>query len=275
MTILVLDEHALRFRRYAGWLADSGQPLVGFTRAGRIDRRSHPGFDRIQQIDGYAHTADLELAVLRLAATTEVTGIVATGFVDLLRAAALREFLGIRGQRRAGALAAVDLAVQRDLLAQAGIPVVPSLRVDHPAELCRQVSAIGHPVRLRRRRAVCWPGVARFDDRAQLIDFLARHRGGWRGLMVEPDVTGERLEIVWPPLSGSSVGPRGAADARELGAGVASALPDSTGPLVIAAVRYPDGGVRVDSVGQDRHDPALLRATVREQAGLSEMAVAS
>ena len=202
MTILVLDEHAVRLGRYASWLADSGEPLAGFTGTPPSYYHSHPEYHDIHFVEGYTCSAALELAVLRLAATTDVTGIVATGFADQLRAAALREFLAIPGQHRAAALAATDLVIQRERLALAGIPVVQGRPVDRPGELCRHAHAIGFPIRLRGRRAVGWPTVARIDKQDQLLAFLTDRRSGRRDLLVEPDMPGERIRILTPPVSG-------------------------------------------------------------------------
>jgi hypothetical protein len=283
MTIIVLDEHADHLDRYASWLTD-GEPLIAIsavTSAGR--RQVHPGFAEVQEIAGYAPSAALELAVVHAARLTQVSGIVAAGFPDLLRAAALREFLGIRGQRKPGALASVDLVAQRDLLAGSGVPVAAARPVSRPAELCWQAHQIGYPIQVRRRRrAAGWPKIAMLDSETALLRFL-RNQLHWRGLVVEPANSGEPIRISLIPdaeitmSSGSGVSASDAVTCTQIANDVAAALLDWPRlPLLIDVLCGPDGRVLVDSVSVAfDDDPALLRAFVRDQAGLPEMAAVS
>jgi hypothetical protein len=275
MTVLVLAQHAGELARCADWLADSGEPLVGLT--GELPRTAEPtGYARIEEVPGYAGSTAVELTAVRIAREVQLSAIVATGFPDLLRAACLREYLGVPGMDRTAALACVDLAVLRDHLQRSGVPVVPARPVRRAADVCWHSRTLGLPLRLRHRRAPGWAATARIADQHELAAALEREpEGGWATLLAEPDLPGLR-ERIW--LTGPSTD-RGepvseAEDGREwIASAVRNALPGTDGLLLgVDALTSTDGRLLVDTLvlaaaGTD--DPELRRA-VRAQAGLRD-----
>jgi hypothetical protein len=281
MTVLVLAEHADELARCAHWLADSDEPLIGLT-GSRLPSAEHAGYSRLEQIVGYVGSTAVELAALRIAREAQLSAIVATGFPDLLRAACLREYLGVPGQGRASALACVDLLVLRDTLDRFGVPVVPARPVRRPADLCRHSRTLGLPLRLRHRRAAGWAVTARIAEQDDLLSVLNREPDGRSGsLLAEQDLPGERSRI---RLTGPAADLCGQGAHRpssdpvrdEAGAWTASAvrnaLPDSDGLLVaVDTLRSADGRLLVDSlVLADEDDHHLQRSAARAQAGLRD-----
>ena len=240
MTVVILDGETGPLAPYDEWLA--GRELVLFT--GRPVELG--GYLDIRVLIDYATTAAVELAVLELASRVPIDAIVATSFPDLVRAGALRDHLGLKGQGRDAALARVDLERHRAILRAAGIPTVDSGPVESAADLHWYAHEWGYPLWLRRRRAENWPVVWMLDDERAVNEFSAAtfEADLWRkpGLVAEPGVPGERVS---------------SADG-ELARAALAALPDDSDGVVDMV----DG--RVDCVRSTANLPDVVRA----QAGL-------
>jgi hypothetical protein len=276
MTVLVLAQHADELARCADWLADSDEPLVGLT--GELPPAAEPtGYARIEQVPGYAGSAAVELTAVRIAREAPLSAVVATGFPDLLRAACVREYLGVPGMGRAAALACVDLAVLRDHLGRSGVPVVPARAVRRAADVCWHGRTLGLPLRLRHRRAPGWPATARITGQHDLAAALDREpEGGWSTLLAEPDLPGRR-ERVRLPGPGTDLGaPRPAEETGpgSIAAAVRDALPGCDGLLLgVDTLTSADGRLLVDTLvlaDADEADDRGLRRAARAQAGLRD-----
>jgi hypothetical protein len=240
MTIVILDGSAGPLAQYHEWL--DRRDLVLFT--GRPVELG--GYAEIRVFFDYATTAAVELAVLDLARRMPIEAIVATSGSDLVRAGALREHLGLKGQGRDAALARVDLEHQRALLRAAGVPTVHSGQVKRASDLHWYAHQWGYPLRVRRRRAEGWPQVALLDDEHAVTEFSAT--------AFEPDLWRQPSLIAEPGTAGVHVG----LAQDDLARAALAALPDDTGGVVEAV----DG--LVDCVRTE----ADHRAAVRAQAGV-------
>jgi hypothetical protein len=227
MTVLVLAERGEQLERCAAGLA--GERLVGIT--GSASRPA--GYAHVVQVRRYAGSAEVELAALDIARQTPLSRILASGYGVQLRAAGLREHLGLPGRRPRAALRCVDLLAQRDALHDAGVTVVPAREIRFPADLARHSHELGLPVRLRRRRAPGWPTAHVVASRSDLLALL-RTAADLPDLVVEPGIDG---------------GPEPVALDGALGDAVRRAIGGPAGTVTgITAIRLPDGRLLVDAV---------------------------
>jgi hypothetical protein len=230
MTVLVLAEHGEQLERAAAGLA--GERLVAVT---GVTGSSHcpTGYAEVLQVRRFATSTEVELAALRLTRHGTLSRIVATGHDVQLRAACLREHLGVPGQGRDAALRCVDLLALRDALHDAGVAVVPARELRFAADLARHAADLGLPVRLRRRRAAGWPATHVLGSRADLLAVL-RTAPDLAGLVLEPVRTGEPEQV---PLDST------------VGRAVQRAIGAPAGTVTrIDALRLADGRLLVDSV---------------------------
>src|SRR5690348_3957539 len=167
MTIVIMDRLPGGPPPYQEWLGDTGADLVLLTaqEASTVDAR---GFASVVSILDYGCTFEVERAVLALAKQTEITGLVAIAAADLVRAGALREYLGLPGQRRQDALAFVDPLATREHLDRAGIPTVPGGPVSRVSDLYWYAHLWGYPVRIRQRNEPGWPTAAELGSEADI-----------------------------------------------------------------------------------------------------------
>ncbi|MEU3609662.1 hypothetical protein AB0E83_30105 [Streptomyces sp. NPDC035033] len=247
MTLVVLDPDGRHAAGCPGWLADAGEELHLVTgRAG-----VHPGFARVSVVERYGRGAGAETAVLDAASRTPVRAVVALAPEDQIRAAGLRERLGLPGQSRKAALALADSVAAHALLARAGVATTPLAEVRRVADLYWWAHRWGYPLAVRPRRGPDRAVIAELADEAALRATVA---GGLLpsdpavvpSLTVEPAVTGEVRREAGPPLAG---------------------LPADPGhPYVVETVRGPEGDPLVRAV---RYAPELrpARELVRAQAG--------
>lgn len=251
--IIVLDPPGGAQPPYVDWLAGEDLVLVTGRPAGDVDTE---GYAEVRCVPDYASSATVELAVLELAATAEVSALVATATPDLVRAGALRAHLGIPGPGRAAATVFADPVATRQSLLAAGVPVVPAGPVLRVADLYWYRHRWGGgALRVRRRRAPGWPTAAILRDDADLRAFtaagLAPSLVSVPSLLVEPYHDGDESTV-------STVDDSLARDAL-------AALPTTPGDNYRVNVRHTATGDRlVDTV-----ESAGGRDAVLAQAGLS------
>jgi hypothetical protein len=246
MTIVILGRHPAP---YADWLRDAGTDLVLVT-----DRTDATGYTDVLT------TAEPERAVLDLAKKRQITAIVATAGVDLVRAGALRDFLGVPGQSRAEALAFADPIAMRELLEKNGVATVPCGPVCRVSDLYWYAHRWGYPVRVRERRP-SWSTVAVLRNEA---DLRAYTDGGLvPDLQSIPDLF---AEPVLGDVSHRLVGPEHA---------TLRSTVDGIAPGVVTGLRTESGWL-VDTVAchvDETAEPGTHRAAVRTQAGLDREVV--
>ncbi|KDN83877.1 hypothetical protein [Kitasatospora cheerisanensis] len=254
MTLVVLDPDGRYAADCPAALADAGQDLWLVTGAAG----PRPGFAQVTVVERYEHGAAVELAVLDAAARTEVRALIALDPVDQVRAAGLREHLGLPGQRPAAAQALADPITAGELLAAAGIATTPREEVRRIADLYLWAHRWGYPLTVRRRLAAGHPVLVELADEAALRAAVAG------GLLPYDPAQVAALTVEPPPA-----GPVEVADGEPL-AGVLPADPGH--PYTVETVRAPDGGRPVHAV---HYRPAArpVRELLRAQAGLDLLEV--
>jgi biotin carboxylase len=153
VAIIILNRRRI-VSRLPDWFRDTEAPLVLVTArdaAGPEELASvRSQFDAIVAVDDYDSQA-LEEAVLTIARQRPVTRIASAAEVDVLRAARLREQLGLVGQGLSSALAYRDKLRMKALLAERGVTVARMRALDRAQDLRDFADAVGFPLVLKPR----------------------------------------------------------------------------------------------------------------------------
>lgn len=307
MTIVIMERPRGPLHPYPRWLADSGQSLALVTGRppGELTARDRAGYAHVHCCDDYPVSAEAERRVLELAERTPISSIVAIDSTDLVRAAALRDHLGVPGQGRRAALVLQDLVLTRRCLERAGVPAPIAGPVQRVADLYWYAHRWGYPLRVRRRRVPGWPETAVLTNEAAVRAFthdgLTPYLEQIPSLVVERYLEGPRVRVAAVPDDGgwllrrsgwlgvAAVGPD-APLPEELAETALAALrvlsPTADAPHLVEAVRGATGQWLVESVRcglfHARADVlfggvqgwSVYRTAVRAQAGLPVSGVA-
>jgi len=112
----------------------------------------HAHYDRVIALPGaFDDNALVEAEIFALHAATPIANIVSVGEAAILRAARLREALGVPVQSVASALAYRDKVDMKQRVARAGVRVPRYRAVDAPSDLLAFVRDVGYPVVLKPR----------------------------------------------------------------------------------------------------------------------------
>jgi len=199
MTMLILDPRGRLRDNDVRQLRAGGAELIVLT-GDAGGHRTAGGPDELRVVADYRHPGALEYAVLDLAATRQISVIVAIDDADQVRAAALRDYLGLLGQDRASALTLQDLSSLRAWLAEAGVPTVPCGTVRSACDVFRHAQRFGYPIRIRERRLPGWPTVAVLRGEADAAAFTAipaasgAASGTWP-YVAEPALDGDHVTV--------------------------------------------------------------------------------
>ncbi len=116
----------------------------------------HETFQEVIVVDDYYESGEVEVAAIRLHRRIQYDRVItpATGEFDLLRAAKLREYLGLSGQTYESALAFRDKHVMKTLITKAGINAPHFQKIDCAVDLLRFVDNYGYPIVIKPLRGV-------------------------------------------------------------------------------------------------------------------------
>ncbi|MFE0461429.1 ATP-grasp domain-containing protein [Kitasatospora sp. NPDC058965] len=218
LNVLILNRSRLTKYPFRQWLGPQARLTVltharGLAEHGAASAAEAADYDAIHLVDGYDHAPQVEQLAHRLHAERPFDALLALSEFDVLRAARLREVLGIPGQRYDSALAYRDKAVMKDHWRAAGVPAAAHTAVEQVSDLLAAADDWGYPLVVKPRLGSGSTGVAVLRDRAELDDWLDRHwrpgsrdRSPWLaeafvdGEMYHLDgvFDGERAEFNWP-----------------------------------------------------------------------------
>jgi phosphoribosylaminoimidazole carboxylase (NCAIR synthetase) len=177
VTLLVLNK-----RRHLGelprWFPDSARELVVLTAAAALTgapdgvaRR----FRHLEVVEDYTAPATEEVAE-RLGREHRVDAVLSAAESDVVRAARLRQRLGLTGQGLDSAVAYRDKYRMKTLAAAAGIPVAPFRKVHHGDALREFAEQQGYPVVLKPIDGGSAQGLVLVCDRRVEDDVVAQWR---------------------------------------------------------------------------------------------------
>ena len=150
MSILILNRIDLRFIPYNDLLSCTGEDVYMISDASAVppgDLESHAArYKHLETVADYEAGVLVDNCAIALHEKVHFRRIVAVSEFDLLRAAHLRDILGIEGQSYASALAFRDKVHMKSLAARGGIHVPPFCRVAGPRDVLEFVDRYGLPI---------------------------------------------------------------------------------------------------------------------------------
>ncbi|MCG8965711.1 acetyl-CoA carboxylase biotin carboxylase subunit family protein [Streptomyces sp. CL12-4] len=189
--ILVFAKTPYAKTPYDQWLAGSGIVPVIVTAREYAESYSH--LPHVHAFDAYDTNQLVEKTALRLAREFAVEAVFARAEADVVRAAQLRELLGLPGQHTASALAFRDKVVMKDHLAGGPVDVPAYRRLDSAYTALEFVAEHGYPVVIKPVSESGSLGAAIIRDEAELDAYLA---SPWRGTSeIEVFVPGQMYHV--------------------------------------------------------------------------------
>ncbi|MFI7544685.1 hypothetical protein [Actinoplanes sp. NPDC049599] len=220
MRALVLSRSPFGSTNYAQVMGPEWQvSVIGDDRAIRQAESYDEPYDQLVAVPDYNESPAVELAAHRLHRRRPFDTIVALSEYDVLRAARLRELLGIPGQSLASALAYRDKLVMKETLAAAGVPVTRFAAVTTVSDLLGFAERTGYPFIVKPRRGAGSVGVELLRDEAdvQRVAMSCRELGGDVGaallaeeyvpnsmLHVDGLVHAGKVQLIWPSTHGDT-----------------------------------------------------------------------
>ncbi|MEK5071624.1 ATP-grasp domain-containing protein [Sporosarcina sp. FSL K6-1508] len=145
MSILILNRFSDNSAKYYEWLKDLNEPIVMLcdeVRRDLIDTR----YDEQYYFSNWRTNGNLESIAIELHSKYNFKRIISFSETDLIRAAMLRELLGVHGQNVKSAKAFRDKVFMKQILKEKGIRVPKFKKVEHPADLLNFCTENGFPV---------------------------------------------------------------------------------------------------------------------------------
>ncbi|MRG28918.1 ATP-grasp domain-containing protein [Laceyella tengchongensis] len=198
MSILIFNRLPYYDVPYDKWLEDLNEPLVILT-----EQKLAPAFQakaRALSFENYDYNNAVEFVALQMAKKNPFRRIVATAERDILRAARLREHLGIEGQSLESAIAFRDKVKMKTLLKAANVKVPPFAEITSVIDLVRFIEAEGYPVVVKPVDGMGSRNTTILHDDEDTIAYLAE--GLTPHLEVEKFIEGEMYHIDGVVLDG-------------------------------------------------------------------------
>lgn len=175
MSLLLFSRKPLSTRPLHEWLCDAGRPLcLVTTKSGWAHRP--PGaeqrFHEVVTVEDY-RSWEVELRAGELAGRCRTSLIASSSEDDVVRAARLRDRLGLPGQSLRSACAYRDKVTMKQHAVAAGVATPRFSPVDSPHDLLGFIDDTGYPVVVKPRRGVGSTGVHVVPDANALNAVLA------------------------------------------------------------------------------------------------------
>lgn len=175
---------------YAGWFADASTDLLAIS---SVNLPLQDRYRLVKRVDDLDADAVVESTAIELARTEPISHLVAHSEYDLLRAAHLREYLGLPGQHAESALAYRDKVVMKEYMTRAGIPVAAFRRQRSPVDLYAFADAHGYPIVVKPVDSCGSHDVRVVRDREALVRTAASNPAGPR--IIESYVEGAMYHV--------------------------------------------------------------------------------
>ncbi|WP_052663433.1 ATP-grasp domain-containing protein [Psychromicrobium lacuslunae] len=173
--VLLLSRQPLRSRPLQQWLGlkHSANTVLLTTAAALqgVEEEVLHSFAHIETVEHYQSWAT-ELRAEQLARKFHVERVASTSEMDVLRAARLRERLGLPGQSVPSAIAYRDKLLMRQLLQKAGVPIPAFSALDNPSDLLSFIERANGPVVVKPRLGFASAAVSILREEWDVTEFL-------------------------------------------------------------------------------------------------------
>jgi hypothetical protein len=181
----------------AHWFPDAADALVVITTRvsleGRAPEAAVRRFRHLEILDEY-ESPHVETHARRLHAQHGFTRILGNSETDVVRAACLRQELGIEGQGLASAIAYRDKYVMKSIASSAGVVVTP-MRIVGDGDALREFAAeVGYPLVLKPIDGAASVGMERVGDEDDLVR-VGERLASAGALLAEAFVPGDMFHV--------------------------------------------------------------------------------
>lgn len=182
MKILILCHHSLVDEPYHDWInPDESMQLYLF-----IDKQAYAAsheilmqhsreYAEIRVFSDWSGDARIETEAINLVRNERIDSVVALGELDIIRAAKIRQLLGIEGQKVQSALAFRNKVLMKRILRSHGIPVPNFRYIEQPIDLVDFIEKNGLPVFLKPVFGAGSVGSVVIRTRSDLDKVLCEH----------------------------------------------------------------------------------------------------
>ncbi len=167
----------------------SRQPILLLTEFRKGFEGKH---DVVEQIANFRRNGNVELRALELAEIHPITHLVATAETDLVRAARLRERLGVEGQSVVSAIAFRDKVVMKETASEA-VEVPACRRIHSVMDIDQFINTNGYPVVIKPAAGAGSLNTFVIRERADLVELLDRDE--LEGYEIEEFIAGEMYTV--------------------------------------------------------------------------------
>lgn len=169
MAILILNRFSQSLGHYEEWLQGIPEKVLFFTSS---TTASQYHFDNQSVFEHFRSNWNVELEAIRLFEHRPFHTIIALDEAEILRAARLREYLGLNGQNVESATAYRDKTVMKTLLQKGGIRVPQFARATSSLDIIGFVNTHGFPVIIKPVDGMASRKVTVVQDEGELKEFF-------------------------------------------------------------------------------------------------------
>ncbi|MDA3136846.1 ATP-grasp domain-containing protein [Pseudomonas syringae] len=175
---------------FAQWLADKNEALYLISSIPFPCQHEYRLVKRLEDLDV---GSQVEATALALAVDAKFSRILPHSEFDLIRAARLREYLGIPGQSLESAIAYRDKVVMKEYMTHADIPVARFKRVQSSLDIMAFIDKYGYPCVVKPVDGCSSKGVRVIKDRSNLVELF--NEPTLDGYMIESFVEGRMFHV--------------------------------------------------------------------------------
>lgn len=187
MSILVLNRNANY--PFEEWLC-SNKDLYYLTTKEKEFRLSR---DNVEGFHNYEKNGELEIRAIELYSFHRFERVIATSEYDILRAARIREYLGIDGQKVTSALAYRDKYIMKEYVSAKGLKTPNYRMADSPTDIYSFIQEHGYPIMIKPRDGSSSEGVELIRNVYELKKYVSKNEVC--NQLVEEYVEGEMYHI--------------------------------------------------------------------------------
>lgn len=154
MSILILNFVSPKLSPYEEFLINSGEELILLTAAEYSQGFDENKYVYIETFRNYRNNNLVELRAIELYEKYKYHTIIANAEADILRAAKLREYLNLDGQKPDSAIQYRDKVLMKQIAAEHGIPTPPCAAINNAFDLFTFLDQHGLPIVLKPKNGV-------------------------------------------------------------------------------------------------------------------------
>lgn len=191
MSILILNRLSKSKKDYEEWFSELNE---------EISMLGHPktinDFKKItykKSFDNFMWNGEVDWEAIRLHREKPFRAIVALEEGEILRAAKLRSYLGIKGQSYQSALAFRNKFIMKKILSDNGISVAPFRRIDNPVDLFDFSQEQGFPIVVKPLLGMSSKDVDIFSCKEELMAWIQNSK--WENMLAEKYIEGIMFHV--------------------------------------------------------------------------------